>query len=195
MDWWHGPLAALVEGRKVIVAGGPAVTWTEVLETLRSAGATEALVVGTEGMGVGSPPTDAEIVVVEREDHGDDLMATMHAAIRVLDDPPPHVVAAVEAFDPDHSAVVFGNFLTEAPALAGRPFVAHRRPEWVALEDKTLLADLLDRAGVARAPSLVVPTGEAPSRWRELDEGAGTVWAADSTGGYHGGARSTRWVT
>src|SRR5215217_1808648 len=195
MEWWRPPLEALVGGRKVIVAGGPAVTWSEAVDTLRSVGATQALVVGTEGMGVGVPPADAEVVVVEREDHGDDVMAALHAGIRVLDDPPPHVVDAVEAFDPDRTAVVFGIFLTEAAALAGRPFVAHRRPEWVALEDKTRLAELLDRAGVARSPSMVVPVAAATSRWRQLDEGAGTVWAADSTAGFHGGAASTRWVT
>ena len=195
MEWWQAPLASLVDGRKVIVAGGPAVTWSDAVDTLRSVGATEALVVGTEGMGVGEPPRDAEVVIVEREDHGDDVMAAMHAGLRVLGDPPPHVVDAVERFDPDRSAVVFGIFLTEAPALVGRPFVAHRRPAWVALEDKTRLADLLDRAGVARSPSVVVAVGEAAARWRELDAGAGTVWAADSTAGFHGGAASTRWVT
>jgi hypothetical protein len=195
VEWWRPPLSALVAGRKVIVAGGPAVMWGQAVDTLRSVGATEALVVGTEGMGVGAPPSDAEVVVVEREDHGDDVMAALHAGIRVISDPPAHVVAAVEAFDPDRSAVVFGSFLSEAPALVGRPLVAHRRPAWVALEDKTRLADLLDRAGVARSPSVVVPLAEAAQRWRDLDEGAGTVWAADSTSGFHGGAASTRWVT
>jgi hypothetical protein len=195
MEWWRAPLASLVDGRKVIVAGGPAVTWGEAVDTLRSVGASETLVVATEGMGAGAPPTGATVVVVERADHGDDVMAAMHAGIRVLDDPPPHVVAAVERFDPDRSAVVFGSFLTEAPALAGRPFVAYRRPAWVALEDKTRLAELLDGAGVPRAPSEVVAVGAAASRWRDLDEGAGTVWAADSTAGFHGGASFTRWVT
>ena len=36
MEWWRAPLASLVEGRKVIVAGGPAVTWGEAVDTLRS---------------------------------------------------------------------------------------------------------------------------------------------------------------
>ena len=31
--------------------------------------------------------------------------------------------------------------------------------------------------------------------WRSLDDGAGTVWAADATEGYHGGGSLTRWVT
>ena len=69
---------------------------------------------------------------------------------------------------------MFGSFLTESPTLVGRPFVAHRRPEWVALEDKTTVDALLDRAGVARAPSIVVAVGEAAATWRRLDVGAGT---------------------
>jgi hypothetical protein len=195
MEWWREPLASLVAGHRVIVVGGPAVMWTEPVNLLRELGATAVLVVGTEGIGVGLPPQDADVVVVEREDHGDDVMAALHAGIRVVDDPPPHVVDAVEAFDPDRSAVVIGSFLTESPTLIGRPLVAHRRPAWVGLEDKTRLAGLLDRAGVVRSPCIVVPVDEAVSRWRELDEGAGTVWAADATNGFHGGGRGTRWVT
>ena len=195
MEWWRAPLTSLVAGHKVILVGGPAVMWTDVVTLLRELGATAALVVGTEGMGVGPPPHDADVVVVEREDHGDDVMAALHASIRVVDDPPPHVVEAIEAFDPDRAAVVIGSFLTESPTLVGRPLVAHRRPTWVALEDKTRLATLLDRAGVTRSPCIVVPVDEAASRWRELDEGAGTVWAADATNGFHGGGRGTRWVT
>ncbi|HEX6657581.1 MAG TPA: hypothetical protein VF065_05835, partial [Ilumatobacter sp.] len=109
--------------------------------------------------------------------------------------PPLAIVQAVEAFDPDRTAVLFGTFLTETPTLVGRPLVAHRRPDWVALEDKTIVDALLDRAGVMRAPSTVVPVGEAADVWRALDHGHGTVWAADARHGYHGGAARTRWVT
>src|SRR5690606_8934972 len=78
--------------------------------------------------------------------------------------------------------------------LDGRPFVAFRRREWVALEDKTNIDALLDRAGVARAPSAVVPVAEAARARHELDAGDGTVWAVDATAGFHGGATGTRWV-
>src|SRR3954470_4743722 len=123
MEWWQRPLREVVEGRKVIVAGGPAATWTAVVPVLRRLGATDVLVVATEGRGVGPQP-DAPSVVVEREDHGGDTMAALRAAVRVLGEPPAHVVASIETFDPDRSAVVFGIFLAEAPTLAGRPLVA-----------------------------------------------------------------------
>jgi hypothetical protein len=195
MDWWQGPLRELVGGRKVIVAGGPTAGWTGAVASLREVGAAEVFVVATEGTGVGPLPPDTPSVVVEREHHGSDTMASLRAGLRVLAEPPRQVVDAVEAFDPDRCAVVFGIFLAETPALLGRPLVAHRRPEWVALEDKTRLHELLDRAGVARARSTVVPVAVAEARSPAFDDGAGTVWAADATEGYHGGGSLTRWVT
>ena len=90
---------------------------------------------------------------------------------------------------------MFGTFLTESPTLVGRPLVAHRRPEWVALEDKTTVDALLDRAGVARAPSTTVDIAEAAATWRRFDRGSGSVWAVDARDGFHGGGAGTRWVT
>jgi hypothetical protein len=194
MDWWRDPLAEVIEGRKVIVAGGPVALWTRDVATLRELGAADVLVVATEGTGVGPQPPDTPTVVVERIE-ADDTMAQVRASLGVLVDPPAHVVDAIESYDPEGRAIVFGSFLTETPALCGRPLVAHRRPAWVALEDKTRLHEVLDRAGVARAPSAVVPVADAAVRWREYDAGSGTVVAADATEGYHGGAALTRWVT
>ena len=151
MGWWQDPLGDLVRNRRVIVAGGPAAFWTPMVTTLRELGADDVLVVATEGTGVGAQP-EATTVVVEALDHRRDMMATVRAGVRALAEPPPHVVAAVEAFDPDRRAVAFASFLNESPAIVGRPFVAHRRPAWVALEDKTTVDALLDRAGIERAP-------------------------------------------
>jgi hypothetical protein len=123
---------------------------------------------------------------------------TVHESIRramaLLRDPPAAVGAAVSTFDPDASALVIGSFLTEVPELLGRPFLAWRRPEWIALEDKTTVDTLWDRAGVERAPSVVVPLElDALARAaRAVDAGAGTVWAGDASGGWHGGAELTR---
>ena len=193
-DWWRGPLAELVGGRSVILAGGVAAGWTPEVPRLRALGATDVLVVATDGRGAGPQP-DARCVAVEpAPDVGGDTMARTRAGLAALADPPPEIVDAVESFDPDRTAVVFGMFLVESPALCGRPFVAHRRREWVALEDKTRVDDLLDLAEVPRAPSTILTVDEALVRWRDLDTGAGTVWAADATHGYHGGGSLTRWV-
>src|SRR5690606_21666006 len=67
-------------------------------------------------------------------------------------------------------------------------------PEWVALEDKTVIDAFWDDAGVTRAPSIVVAVGDAASRATEVDRGSGTVWAVDASQGWHGGAHGLRWV-
>ncbi len=194
MNWWRDPLRELVDGRKVILAGGPTAGWTSVVAALRELGAAEVFVVATQGTGVGLQPPDTPSVVVEPIE-SDDTMASVRAALRALVEPPDHVVSAIEAFDPDRTAVVFGIFLAETPTLCGRPLVAHRRPKWVALEDKTCLHEVLDRAGVSRARSAVVPVDDAATAWRSFDDGTGAVIAADATEGYHGGGSRTRWVT
>jgi hypothetical protein len=193
-SWWRDPLGALVDGRRVIVAGGPAAFWTPMVATLRDLGATDVLVVATEGAGAGPQP-EARSVIVEPDGAVGDTMARIRAAVRALAEPPQHVVDAIEDFDADRRAVTFGSFLTETPSIGGRPLVAHRRPEWVALEDKTQVDALLDEAGVVHAPSVVVPIATAVSRWRQFDHGAGAVWTADARDGYHGGGHGTRWVT
>ncbi|MET0579017.1 MAG: hypothetical protein ABW122_10180, partial [Ilumatobacteraceae bacterium] len=138
MGWWEEPLGRLVAGRRAIVAGGPAVFWTPMVATLRQLGAVDILVIATDGVGVGTPP-DAETVVAEQPAGPMDFMAHVRASVRALGDPPPNVLDAVEAFDPDGTAVAFASFLNQAPSIAGRPYVAHRRAEWVALEDKTVV--------------------------------------------------------
>ncbi len=194
MDWWQAPLRELVAGRRVVLAGGVAAGWTPVVAPLREAGAGEILVVALEKAGAGPQP-DCTVVVDEAPDVPGDSMAALRAGLRKLAAPPQGVVAAVDAFDPDRDAVVFGIFLGESPTFAGRPVVAHRRADWVALEDKTCLDALLQRAGVTGAPSIVVPVGDAAAARHALDAGAGTVWAADAVHGYHGGGARTRWVT
>ena len=193
MEWWQGPLRDLVSGRRVILVGGAAAAWTTVVAALRTLEVADVLVVGTDGRGAGPQP-DARTVVAEVPPEVTGTMARLRCILALISTPPPPVAAAVEEFDPDRSAVVFGQFLTESPNFLGRPLVAHRRPEWVALEDKTTVDALLDRAGVPRAPSTIVAVADAAKVCGALDAGAGTVWAADAREGYHGGGTGTRWV-
>ena len=191
--WWRGPLTDLIGGRRVILAGAAAAAWTPLVPVIRSLGASDVLVAATEGRGAGPQP-DAEIVAVEPPPEVEGTMPRMRHSLAALAEPPAELRAGLEAFDPDREAVVLATFLNESPSLDGRPSVAHRRPAWVALEDKTRVDDLLDRAGVARALSVVVPVAAAAAARHALDAGHGTVWAADSSSGYHGGAQATRWV-
>ena len=185
------PLSTVFGGRRVVLAGAVAAAWTEHVGVLRDAGATDLLVVA-DGWGAGDPP-DARVVVVEAPP-GQSVMEHIRAEERFLADPPVEVRAALDEFDPDGDAVVLGSFLNVNPRLAGRAFLTHRHPEWVALEDKVVVDAFWDRAGISRQPSAVVPLDRAEAAAEMLDRGDGTVWAADARDGFHGGASQTYWV-
>ncbi len=115
------------------------------------------------------------------------------AAMANLDD---EVVAWIDAFDPDRSARAILPFITTATQLAGRRGWGARDPRWLALEDKTAIDALWDRIGVAHAPVRVVPliATEVEAAHDALNRGHGTVIAADSKLGWHGGGEFTRWA-
>jgi hypothetical protein len=191
-EWWIEPMRAAFAGRSVVLAGAMGSSWTEHIERLRSVGVDRLLVVATEGRGAGPLP-DVPTVIVEPD--GDlSQMARIHAADRMLHHPTPEMVDAIERFDPRREAIVIATFLSTAPALVGRPTFAHRRPEWVALEDKVVVDAFWDRAGIERQPSAVVAVDDAERAAGTIDRGGGTVWAADATSGFHGAASQTYWV-
>lgn len=191
-EWWIEPMRRAFDGRRVVLAGAMAAAWTEHIELLRSVGVEDLLVVATEGRGAGRQP-DVPTVVVEPPE-GLTEMERIHVADRTLRAPTPAMVDAVERFDPRGDALVIGTFLTTAAELCGRPLLAHRRADWVALEDKVAIDAFWDRAGIPRRPSAVVPIAAATGVSEALDRGHGTVWAADAREGFHGGARHTHWV-
>lgn len=188
-------LRPLFKRRRVILVGGPVAAWTQTCALVRRLGATAVLVVGTEGVGVGPMPDDATWVAAgSNEDNT--VLGSIRDGAALVRSPPAEIVDAVEAFDPDRHALMVGSFLNEASELCGRPFLAWRRRAWLALEDKLLADELWDQAGVPRVGSAVVPLepralAEAD---RRLDRGDGTVWAADASQGWHGGAELVRWV-
>jgi hypothetical protein len=189
-------LRPIFEGRRVILAGGPVAVFAAAAATVRRLGADAVLVVGTMGVGVGPLPAPEDATWVAADVSSPSASDAIHASNRLVRDPPPALRAAIEEFDPDGTALAVGTFLNEAPDLLGRPFLAYRRPEWVALEDKTEADALWDRAGVPRAPSAVVPLERHAlvDACRSLDAGHGTVWAADASSGWHGGSEGLRWV-
>jgi hypothetical protein len=164
--------------------------------TLRELGADRLFVLGSEGRGAGPAPDEGEAEWLALEASGSSIIEMVRAGHRALVDLPEHARAAIDRFDPGGEALVVATFLNELPEIAGRPCLAYRRPEWVALEDKVTVDALWDRAGVVRAPSLVVPVERAAlvEAARQLDAGSGTVWAADAREGYHGGGEGLRWV-
>lgn len=163
------------------------------LAELRGAGVDRVLVVaGSRGTG-GVPDNDDAIVLGVRG-------ATMMQAIRALDEAlarlPVEVQAAVDQFDPDRQAAVIPPMFSQLSTIAERPVWGARPAPWRLLEDKTIVDQLWDAAGVPRAPSLVVAAEPATLRAAadELGHGRGTAWVADNRAGWHGGATGLRWV-
>ena len=192
-DWWLPALRDMFDGRRVVLAGDVPAAWTEHIALLQAAGAIDMMVVATSGHGAGAVP-DLPTVVVEPPD-GLTFLQRIHFGTDALRNPPDHVLGALDAFDPRGEALVVGTFLNQASELGGRRFLAHRLPEWVALEDKVVVDAFWDRAGIDRSASAVVDLADAAATAIDIDAGDGTVWAADAREGFTGGASGVRWVT
>ena len=188
--------AELVAGRMVIVVGGVAAAFTQLVRDVRGFGAREVLVVA-QGTGTGDLPStdEARLVVVEAA-RVTSATEDALASIAFADHPPAEAVAAVDAFDPDGGAIcLLGPFATTR-RYCGRESLGGRPEEIAALEDKTLADGIWDAAGVRRAPAVVVPLDAAMLAIAHtgLDQGAGTVWSGDASAGMNGGGDRVRVV-
>src|SRR5690606_15850893 len=90
-----------------------------------------------------------------------DMMEGIRAAERAFRALPDDVLADIDAFDPDHTALALGPFFGDGRPVAGRRMFGGRPPAWIALEDKVVIDAVWDAAEVRRAPSEVVPVDEA----------------------------------
>jgi hypothetical protein len=184
-------VASVYGGRKWILATDAAAGATALVERLRTLGAAGVMVVAAVE-GVGELP-EADRIHYTRAG-GDTIMHGIRAFLASVESPSAELVAAVDAFDPEGTAMVLGAGFSRKADLAARPVYGARPPSWGALEDKTTIDDLWDAAGVTRSPSAVVPAAEAPSVSPRLASDLGTVWVADNREGWHGGGEYARWV-
>ena len=191
LDHLTHELATFHRGRKWILVPDVAAAATGTVEQLRKWESGPIMIV-TAAEGVGELPT-ADVIRYTRA-RGDTTMTGVRAALRAIEQPSDEVLASVEAFDPDHDAMVLGGGFSRSSVLAGRPVYGARPATWGALEDKMIVDRLWDDAGVQRAPSAVVPVEDAPAVAAGLASELGTVWVADNTEGWHGGGEYARWV-
>jgi hypothetical protein len=189
-------LGALYAGRPVILGPGILAGFTAVVARMRDLGC-RVLVLST-GTGAGPVPDPGDCTVVEV---ALPPTASMTEEVRLLDRVtrhlPRHVVAAVEAFDPDRAALWHTTpFVTSDEPVLGRTVTGGRPAAWLALEDKLLADDLWDAAGVARAAYRACPIDAATldDASAELDTGQGVVWSGDARDGLNGGGNFVRWV-
>ena len=183
--------------RRVVLAGLPIAAAPRWIRELRALGAGRVLVVGTtRGTGELPDPCDAEWI--DLGIRATDAVDEFRQFERLAADPPAELTDALDSFDPAGDALVLAGPFHAVTAIGGRPVSGGRRPEWVALEDKTTNDALFERAGVDRTPCEIVAAHDRDAlaaAARRLDRGSGTVWSGDARQGFNGGATFVRWVT
>ena len=186
-----------IGGRPIVLAGLPIAATPRWIGQLRGLGARRVLVVGTT-LGTGDLPDPDHAEWVDLDIRASDPIDEFRQFERLAADPPSEVTAVLDRFDPHGDALLLTAPFQAVTAIAGRPVVGSRRPEWVALEDKTTNDALFDRAGVDRPPCEIVAAGDRSALGAaaaRLDAGQGTIWSGDATGGFNGGGVFVRWVT
>lgn len=186
---------SVVQERDWICTGDIAQGAAARARSLRSMGARRCLVLaGAMGTGPCELHEDDSLHLLGVQEAS--FLDGIHAMERCLEDLSPSVRALLDAFDPECEARVVGPLYAWNPSVAGRALLGGRPHAWRALEDKLVADALWDAVGVARVPSRIVSVDRVSleDAHRALGGGAGTVWAADNSQGWHGGAAGTRWV-
>ncbi len=191
-------LDPLYAGRKWIITADTAAGATGLAQRIIDAGADAVMVMaGNEGTGP-QPPDDVGVFVVGTTGTtGTTMMGGIRAFADAITAPSAELCAAVDSFDPTTEATVLSSYLIPTAEVCGRSVYGAVRSEWKALEDKLIIDELWDRAGVERAPFVIVD----PTHEEAVHEGLvglasvdGSVLVADNTEGWHGGGEYTRFV-
>lgn len=195
VEYYSELLESQYAGLKWIIISDVAAGAGTAAERILAAGAEAVLVIaGTRGTGP-QPHPDIEVCITGAT--GTTLMGGIRAFARTVTDPSPAVCGAIEAFDPTGRAHVLSSYLIPAQEVCGRPVYGGARPEWKVLEDKLLIEEVWQRAGIERAKALIVESGDADAideAIRQVASADGAVLAADNTEGWHGGGEYTRYV-
>lgn len=187
---------SVVAGRKLIIPGGVLARAGPRAAFLRTLGAERPFILAS-GRGTGPMPSPEDAECFSLEIRAPDVITEIRETERALRELPDDALAALDAYDPSREAIVLATPFTDTPDLAGRPVYGRRPSDWVmALEDKVVVDEIWDAAGVTREPSEVVPAKPEPMREasRRVDRGDGTVWAGDAREGFNGGAEYLRFI-
>jgi hypothetical protein len=180
-------LAQIHRGRKWIVAVDGAAAATSWVDRLRTRKASDiAVVAAVPGVG---PLPDCRLIYTETP--GVSVMEGFRSFFDAIQNPVDDLVALLDQFDPDRSALLLLPPFGPGGFVLGREVYGARLESVEALEDKTTADALWDSAGIARAMSEVVEVANAPDAHRRLRNSLGTVWAADNQDGWHGGGEYT----
>lgn len=168
-------------GRRVVLVAATPETSAGTVRQLLDLGVAGVFVVAESG----DPGPGAFSLGLPRVPSDSD---TEHRLQAVLGAPSPALVEALDRFDLDGSALVLDSYFATTPALAGRRRYGWRRPGWAAIEDKTLVEEVWQAAGIRSTASRVVASGDTAAFARAahaLDRGNGVVCAADASAGWN----------
>jgi hypothetical protein len=196
-EYWTDAIKPVFAGKKVIVAGEVIAGLIPRARQIRELGAESTFMLAAEGMGTGEIPTEADGHWLALETAPTkDLVEAIRAGQKLMSDLPYDAKQALDSYDHERQAIVVGTFLHELPSVAGRRSLAYRKPEWLALDDKTVIDKVWDKIGVTREASEVVSVDvdAVTEAMKRLDKGDGVVWSGDSRDGVGGGATGVRWV-
>ncbi len=195
--YWINLLKPLFTGKKIVLTGDNVAGLLRTARLLRELGSELPFILGTGGKDAGTLPTPEEAQWLTLElPPKTGFVEAVHVSQERLRGLPENALAALDAYDPDHTALVLGTFLHEQAEVAGRVSFTYRRPEWLALDDKVAIDALWDKAGITREPYEIVTVNKDSllAAAKRIDKGAGTVWSGDARDGWHGGAEGTRWI-
>lgn len=195
VDDYKAIFDAKLAAHRWIVCTDVAAAFTPLMAVFKEVGAPRPLLLaGSEGTGPLPDPNDCEVVVLGTS--GDTMLGGIRAYHEAIRDLPGWAVERIDAWDPEGEALAMQSFLDTRHPVAGRTPWGARPETWLELEDKMIVDELWDSAGVARAPrEIVAPTIEdLTEASHRMDRGAGVVWTADNREGWHGGAEYSRYV-
>lgn len=194
--YWADEVRGLMQDQKWLIALDHAAASTGWVKLLNAWGAPKPFVLSAWQGGGPTPGSDTANVHLLNLEPPENFMDGIKAFERALESLPQDAVQAIRDWDPKGSARVLGPFFARAIDIDGRAYLGGRPLAWQALEDKTSIDELWDLARIPRAASKVVPASKdaLEQAHLEIDQGLGTVQAADSRDGFHGGASLLRWV-
>jgi hypothetical protein len=167
-------MADFYRGRRTILLGRPLAHFKAQVAALLRMGAGAPFVVANQP---GRAPAGiaghcvVDLDMVDPHTHARDTA-------RFIADPPASVRAALDAYDPDRTALVLAQSAGAPSHMAGR-LVADSGDKWrTKLADPAVLDGLWDHAGARRLPSSVVATETCLASETALshDLGYGTLW-------------------
>jgi hypothetical protein len=187
-------LGELYAGRPALLGPGILAAYPNIAAWLQLLDC--PVLVVTTARGTGPVPTGVRVVEIDSPpatSATEELRALDHLA-RTL---PPEALAELDALDPDRRGFWWcGPFVTNDEPVAGRPVLFGRSRRQYAMEDKLFAERLWDEAGIAHAPSRIVPVDRdaLAAATTELATDLGAVWSGDARDGFNGGGNYVRWV-